>query len=314
MLLEKIQPMQKKVSIVLMPRDRALLAALYECRVMTLQQAAGLHFDEHGAYTRKRVSKLKQAGLLRERPRRRSEPSVLHLTAAGWELLQKEGQLDHYPPLSAAVFRKRARVSDFTLQHELAIIDIKAAFVRALKSSDRFKLHSFCTWPRLLEFTTQARSSGIYLSQEVTVRPDGFIRIREVAEGSQYEICFYLEVDRSTESQETLVRKSVAYLEYYRSGRFAIREGGHPEEYRKFPFRLLIVCRSPERQYNILSNLLESDPPVFTHAWITTFSEIRADPMGKIWLRPVDIRSRNAARTIEGTDVATASRFSILDN
>ena len=36
--------------------------------------------------------------------------------------------------------------------------------------------------------------------------------------------------------------------------------------------------------------LLQNDPPALTMVWLTTFSEIKADPLGAIWMRPLDYR------------------------
>src|SRR4051812_38893537 len=106
-------------------RDVQLLRGLFESRVMTLMHAANLHFDGKREATKKRVQKLKSAGLIRERPRRAYEPSVLHLTAAGIQVLRARDVLTDYPHLSGSQLQKRARVSDATLRHELQVMDVK---------------------------------------------------------------------------------------------------------------------------------------------------------------------------------------------
>jgi len=55
-------------------RDLALLRGLFECRVMTPGHAAKLYFDGKPEATKKRLQKLKAAGLIGERPRRAFDP------------------------------------------------------------------------------------------------------------------------------------------------------------------------------------------------------------------------------------------------
>ena len=37
--------------------------------------------------------------------------------------------------------------------------------------------------------------------------------------------------------------------------------------------------------------LLQNEPPALTMVWLTTFAEITADPLGAIWMRPLDYRN-----------------------
>ena len=56
--------------IELQPRDWSLLCGLFESRVMTLAHAGTLYFDGKYEMAKKRIQKLKTAGIIRERPRR----------------------------------------------------------------------------------------------------------------------------------------------------------------------------------------------------------------------------------------------------
>jgi hypothetical protein len=71
---------------------------------------------------------------------------------------------------------KRARVSEQTLRHELEVMDVKAAFHTALKKSPTFSVVEFSTWPHLNQFDAVGPQIG---GGDVTVKPDGFIRIHE---------------------------------------------------------------------------------------------------------------------------------------
>ena len=67
-------------AISLQQRDVALLKSLFECRVMTTDHATALYFDGNYVPAKKRLQKLKAAGLISERPRKVFGPSILFLT------------------------------------------------------------------------------------------------------------------------------------------------------------------------------------------------------------------------------------------
>src|ERR1017187_10019418 len=84
-------------SIEFQDRDFTLLRGLFECRVMTNDHATALYFKRKNEAAKKRLQKLKAAGLISERPRRAFEPSILFLTRKGLVLLQDKGVLNDYP-------------------------------------------------------------------------------------------------------------------------------------------------------------------------------------------------------------------------
>src|SRR5436190_23974604 len=110
--------------IELQERDIAFLRGLFECRVMTTEHVASLYFNGHAEMAKKRLQKLKSAGLLTERPRKQFEPSILFLTGKGITTLRDYGILELYPQFDTATLTRRARVSDITLRHELAVMDV----------------------------------------------------------------------------------------------------------------------------------------------------------------------------------------------
>src|SRR5688572_13101766 len=86
-------------SLQLQERDLAFLRGLFESRVMTLRHVAELYFENKGEYTKKRLQKIKAAGLVRERTRRMNEPGILSLTGKAFALLKNHGMLSEYPEL-----------------------------------------------------------------------------------------------------------------------------------------------------------------------------------------------------------------------
>jgi hypothetical protein len=275
-----------EIGLVLQNRDLYILRDLFESRVMTSAHAAALHFDSSKEAAKKRLQKLKAAGFVTERTRRPTEPAALFLTAKGFAHLRDHGTLAEYPSLSARSFEKRAAVSELTLRHELEVMDVKAAFHSAAAKAENVKIVEFGTWPLLQQFVVSRNGHG-----ETTVKPDGFIRIHEREKnGDLSEHAFFLEVDRSSESLDTLVTKAACYLAHYHSGGFAERHGAPRTAFKEYPFRVLIVCKSAERRNNIALRLLQNNPPIFTHAHLTTLAEVTVDPFGAVWLTPIAYR------------------------
>jgi len=283
-------------AVQLQDRDLALLCGLFECRVVTNNHATALYFDGKNQAAKKRLQKIKAAGLISERPRRAFEPSVLFLTRKGLMLLQEKGVLAQYPSFDLPALDRRARVSNLTIRHELEVMDVKTAFHAAIKATPSFTIAEFSTWPLLNEFTTYRPGGN---GTEVTVKPDGFIRIHETDGSDKFERVFFLEVDRSSEVQETLVAKAGCYLDYYRRGGFAVRNGAARDDFKKFPYRVLMVFKNAERRNNTALRLLQSTPPILTLVYLSTFEEVTHDPTGAIWIRPLDYRE-----TTEGTQFA----------
>lgn len=280
----------KTDSIVLQERDFLVLRELFEARVLTVVHLGDLHFSGSREAAKKRLQKLKTAGLVTEMPRRVSERAVLTLTRKGVLTLEHAGILGDYENISPALLRKRERISPITLSHELAVMDVKASISSAVfRTNGLLRIAEFCTWPELIQF--DAPRIGM-VARAVTVKPDGFLRIHERdAAGSLAEYTFFLEVDRSTEKQLTLANRAISYLEYFRSGGFAVRNGASRSAYKDFPFRALFVFLTPERRNNTAVALLQLQTPIRTQAWLTTLPEIIKDPLGPIWVRPLDYQN-----------------------
>ena len=290
-----------KNQFMLQARDLALLRGLFESRVMTAAHIAALFFDGRKEAAKKRLQRLKAAKLIGERKRRVSESSILFLTPPGIAVLKKEGVLAEYPQISAASLQKRAQVSDLTLRHELEVMDVKASFHSAIRKTGRFSIEEFSTWPLLYQFEAFRPGGG---SAEVVVKPDGFIRMHEKeTDGGLSEHTFFLEVDRSSEIQDALVSKARCYMDYFRSGGFAVRNGAPRSDYKEYPFRVLMVFKNAERRNNTAERLLQMTPPILTQVWLSTYQEVTADPLAPVWISPADYREAT-----KGTPFATEHR------
>jgi Replication-relaxation len=198
--------------------------------------------------------------------------------------LEEKGILTEYPKLSAIDLKKRAQVSEQTTQHELDVMDVKATITAAIRGADSFSILEFTTWPKLCQFNASASPAA----DRKPVKPDGFLRIDETTSNGSFEHTFYLEVDRSHESQEKITDKALCYREHYTSGGLAVRNGSPRSDYREFPFRVLMVFRTTDRRNNANDAMLRLTKPVRTMVWTTTQKELLNDPLGAIWIRPSD--------------------------
>lgn len=272
------------LTIDLQRRDITILRGLFESRIMTREHVAALFFDGRKEAAKKRVQKLKAAGLIGERRRRAYEPAILFLTKTAFAVLHDNGILKEYPPLSKVNHQKRVQVSDLTIRHELQVMDVKAAFHSTIGTSSLYKIAEFSTWPLLNQFELFGNAYG---GTRLTVKPDAFIRIHEdTRKGGLFEHTFFLEVDRSTEVLDVLVNRARCYLQYYSSGGFARRNGAMPSAFKEYPFRVLIVFKTAERRNNIAERLLQNNPPVLTQACLSTYEEVISNPLGQIWITP----------------------------
>lgn len=282
-------------------RDLAVIRGLFESRVMTTLHVARLYFDGRLPYARKRLLVLKNAGLIGERERSPFAPALLFLARQGLRLLDGRGVLLEYPPFSLPALERRSRVSEMTLRHELAVIDVKASVVSATRGTKTLSAVEFSTWPLLNQF----------MASSVTVKPDGFIRITESnSRAALSNHSFFLEVDCSTEAPDNLVTRAKSYLEYYHSGGFAERNNAPRSAFNKFPFRVLMVFNTTERLNNVAERLLQTNPPILTHVWLTTLPEILKAPLGSIWVRPLDYRNATSNSRFEPATKAVARHYS----
>ena len=269
------------------PRDISILRSLFESRISTAAHISVHHFDSRAEAAKKRIFKLKAAKLIGERRAKVSDPSILFLTTKGIKLLEAKGILAEYPQLSASALQKRTRVSSQTIQHELEMMDVKAFLHLAIKSRPELKIEEFSTWPACYQFNVVDQQLG----RERCVQPDAFVRIHELeSDGELSEHPFFIELDRSTEVQDRLSAIAQCYQEYHRSGGFAVWCGGTRDKPNDFPFRVLMIFKTAERRNNCADRLLQAIPPILSRVWLSTFAEVKSNPLGKIWIRPRDYR------------------------
>jgi hypothetical protein len=251
--------------------------------MMTLAHATALHFSGKYNAASKRMQTLRTAGYVGDRRQRVGEPSLLYLTKKAFDHLTAEGKLHAFPKLTAEQFARRCQIKPATLRHELAVMDVRVAITAAIRASTTHQIDEFTTWPLLSQFNAFHSSQR----QRIVVRPDGFLRLAEI-DGEQNEHNFFLEFDRSNEVQQVLAEKALCYRDFYSTGGFAKRCGGGAEQFRDYPFRVLIVLQNRERRNNLAERLMNCTPPVKFQAWLTTLDEVLTNPLGKVWVCPLE--------------------------
>jgi hypothetical protein len=271
-----------KNGVQLQERDLAILRGLFDSRVATIHHLSTLYFGGKIMAARKRVQKLKEAGIIIERPRRATEPIVHCLGKKAFQILEEAGILKEYPSVGWSHLEKRARVSKMTLDHELNVMDVRAALTSTAEAAG-YSVVEFATWPKLFQFMANQPGTG-----EVLVKPDGFIRIQGEDADGQFEDMFFLEVDRSSEEQETLALRAACYRDFYTRGGLASRFGRPRTEFKQFPFVVLMTFKNAERRNNTAERLLLNHPPIRNQVWLSTLKEVTTDPLGPIWVKPGD--------------------------
>jgi hypothetical protein len=285
----------QKSDVEFQPRDLAILRGLFDARIATIHHLSSLYFGGRLEAARKRVKKLKNAGIINERPRKATEPSIHCLTRRAFQMLEKHGVLKEYPSVGWSHLEKRARVSELTLKHELEVMDCRAALTAAAERNG-YSIVEFSAWPKLIEFV--ARDSA---GKEILVKPDGFIRVQGADAGGRFEDSFFLELDRSTEEQRRLVERAACYRDFYFRGGLASRFGRPRSEFKQFPFVVLFVFKNVERRNNTAERLLQSTTPIRNQVWLTTLKEMANDPLGPIWVKPGDYSRLTAGTAFEAT-------------
>jgi len=288
-------------NVMLQPRDIALLEDVFDSRFITIPHAAALHFSELTSAERtanRRLQAMAEVGLLKRDDghfgfaalpdgRRKEIKALYRFTKGAFDVLVSRGLL----PTEAgdeweSSMRKRfGNWTATTIDHEIGMLDIKAALKVAIERHAHLKVVEFGVWPRFYEF--QVPKGGRIATQQ----PDGFVHVVEHRPGRDdvSHHYFYIEFDRGREQQDTLVEKAEGYKHHFKGGNFA-RSLGFPHAHRnEHPFRVLFVFDQKDshaRRDNIAERLSEAG--IGTQTPLTTLGELVADPLGAIWITPRD--------------------------
>lgn len=187
-------------------RDLDVLRAVREHRLMTARQIEQLLFNDHAsAEAGARICRRVLARLTRDRLLARLERRVGGVRAGSASYVYALGSAGGR--LFDGTRNRVTEPSSLFLDHTLAIADARLALVAAARS------RLFDLVEVEIEPSCWRRYSGPG-GAPATVKPDLYI----VTAREDFEDCWFLEIDRSTESPAAIGRKCRAYDLYWRSG------------------------------------------------------------------------------------------------
>jgi len=259
-------------------RDFEILSEIFESPACTRTRIAAKLFDGRYEAAKKRLQQLHRAGLIENNDNSLTGRSILRPTRAALEIL-------------GAQPRMMERVSSRMQKHELMLGDVISALRLAAERQGLFSA------------TTIGDDAGFSVgcwehSRDETVIPDAFFTLQNPFPDSAQHF-FFVEADRSTETQGHLVHLANQYRAYQRSGEFGEKRG-HTYDRRRAPFRVLLVVKTRERLLRT-GHSLRFFAQIGTLVWIATLADVLNDPFGAIWFCPLDFEGSSplrAARTL----------------
>lgn len=192
-------------------RDLAVLASLYQLRLLTSRQIQRLHLPDGSTATRSRrtralLQRLAELGLVvrLERTVGGAQPGssaqVFGLSGLGLAVLDVQGPYG----------RRRRTVWEtkpYFMQHVLSVAEVCVGLTETARDSAA-ELLTFdgepAAWRRFTSGTGAA----------VTLKPDAYVRVGI----GELERSAFVELDMASESLPTIERKCLTYIGYWRSG------------------------------------------------------------------------------------------------
>lgn len=188
-------------------RDVAIIRSVREHRFLAAGQIEELHFAEHSSVEGgARVCRRVLARLTRDRVLVRLERRVGGVRAGSASFIYALGPIGSR--LLGGNRRRFTEPSSLFLDHTLAVAEAHVDLIRASRRGQlelvSVQIEPDC-WRRYLG------ANGVL----ETVKPD----LYAVTASGAFEDCWFLEIDRGTESPAAISRKCRAYHAYWRSGR-----------------------------------------------------------------------------------------------
>jgi hypothetical protein len=196
-------------------RDLSVIRSVHEHRFLTARQIEELHFDDHATpVAAARICRRVLARLAKERLLTRLQRRVGGVRAGSASYVYALGAVGGR---LVADGRRFIEPSPLFLDHTLAVADARIQLVRAHRGGDLNLVEVE------VEPTCWRRYVGPAGAAEF-VRPD----LYAVTTHRDFEDCWFLEIDRSTESPAAIGRKCRAYQAYWRTGREQEQHGTFP--------------------------------------------------------------------------------------
>ena len=280
--LRRAKPMRKAMSgkttkwgrqkkprrVILQPRDREIIIAIFTFRLLTREQIARL-FDFHSS---RRVNfRLRQLYDHQYLSRfylptiRGSSKAIYYLGPKGVVVIAEELGLD-----ANQIKRQRKSTRDLRelfLTHALELNDVRIAFSQAIAKQETMSLER---WISDLDCEQKYRVTVLGKNLVRRFRPDGYFRFWY--QNKLYS--HFIELDRSTETHARFKKKVESYLEfaglgYYRQ-RFGVKH-----------FRVLVITLTQERLQNLKKTV---ETVTDQHFWFATLEQIDPESVfDSIW-------------------------------
>jgi hypothetical protein len=134
------------------------------------------------------------------------------------------------------------RLSGFSSDHMLAVIDFRACVELATKSRDDIAIISWKEGKQLLMNANIRSSAGII--KQVPIIPDGYFRLKH----GEKEFHYFLEIDRGTSDLKRIAEKCRGYLNIWQDKIALVRFGVRA-------FRVLYITTAEKRLSKMLAEL-----------------------------------------------------------
>jgi len=259
--------------LILQPRDREIISAVYEFGFLVRDQIQRLFDFNCTTRVNIRLRKLFDHGYLL----RKFMPTLLGSSKAIYFIGEKGIKLvSEVSGIDPLEIRKRQKSyferKELFLNHDLLVNEMRINLYQAVDHHGSLKMDRWLSSVDcLLEYTVFDPKSNREFKK--VFRPDGYFRYFY---DNRLFGCF-LEMDRSTMSNGRFQSKVKTYLEYARSGLYTQRYG------LKF-FRVLVVTETRKRLLNLKSATGALTDKIF---WFTAVGNLVPDKiLSRIWERP----------------------------
>lgn len=260
-------------AVVLQPRDKEIIKMTYEFELLSREQIQS--FFNFGCAVRAnlRLRKLFDTGYLSRRFLPTVKGSAKALYVLGPQGIQVIAEETGDDPLY--IRKKREAIlnkKDLFFTHDLMVNSVRLYFYQAFNTTRDLSLELWMTaadWP--LRGGAYDRKPNREL--KIIFRPDGYFRY---IQNNKLFSCF-LEVDRSTMSNNRFLKKIALYIKYAQAG-------FHQQKFGLKFFRVLIVTKTKERMRNLKAITSKATNKIF---WFATFEDLSSENiLGASWERP----------------------------
>ena len=256
--------------IVVQPRDKKIISAIYDYRYLSRYQIQTLFDFNCVTKVNIRLRKLYDHHYISRifLPTTRGSSKAIYLLGSkGINIITEILGID---PLTVKKSqRESAQVKDLFLNHNLNLNEFRIAFTKAIQAHPDMKLER---WINDHDCLQEYHFNYSGQKTKKTFRPDGYFRLWY----KKKIYSFFIELDQSTMSQQRFKAKVKDYLEFARSGYYQKIFG---VQY----FRVLIIAPCIQRVMNLKKTVEDVTDNIF---WFTTLNKVTSNGgFGPIWLR-----------------------------